>query len=989
MKRRLIALLLCIAMIGSMTVYAVGDDPVCTCGTETEEHAADCALLAEPAPEPDPVCTCGTATEEHGAECALYVAPAPVCTCGTATEEHAAECPLYVAPAPVCTCGVEDDLHTAECALYVEPVCPVCTCGTTSDFHDSSCPMFIDVGCTCGTQTDIHTEECPCYVAPECTCGSTGDGHAEECDAHTWGENGIPSTTPYTNVATMVRAPKRMMFKSVRNTFTPVDNDAIITSKIVSYNETTDDFTIKLESHVTGSSVTTETEETRPADIVLVIDMTGSMRYCIKCGYKFGYASGGPSKQCPGGCTPRVDAMRDAVEAFLQKVESSEVDHRVAVVPFARYTTNTGVFYHDDGSDHPKTHLNFKGVTSSTTTLSADQYSRALLQLNTGAKCDCKTCKGKTFAQQIMTWLNDDDYVQGGTYPGYGMTQAKQILANSKPLVEGEQRDKMIVFLSDGIPSTADTTKTALEKSAECASSYGATIYTVGIFLGADASNPTNLSFSTSDYGYDNENTVDTANTFMHLLSSNYPNAKAMTTDPSGYVAPANGGYYLSTNDTSDLTTIFTKIADQVTSGGSSITLDTKTEVRDEISKDFEIVYDAGTGEPKINFYTMSYTEKDTWVRDTEVPSGVTATVTDGVVSVTGFDYAENWVGEHVTTSVDGTVTTEYRGKKLVVEIGIDESASNQGGIMLPTNVPGNSGIFVDGTAMENFDQPAVDVAACSMTLIKNGQELYDGDTFDFTVNYVEFSGYVESDNNPYGLEAVGQEATRSATLGIDDEQKFGWCCTDDTCPADVIQMKPLVGSEISFTEAANPDYEITSVTVSYEENGATVTDTLVADSNGVYTTTVRPNMTVTFTNIPTKADLVITKKVDTKVPAESFMFHVSGEGVEMNVLIPSAAFVNKEGQVVIKNLQVGDYTITELVGDGAWNWRYNMKSVSAQNDSNASTDGVVNGISFRLTADGETVAFVNEYKNDFWLSGDSWCRNLWGDNSITATKSN
>lgn len=88
MKRRLIALLLCIAMIGSMTVYAVGDDPVCTCGTETEEHAAECALLAEPAPEPetDPVCTCGTETEEHTAECALYVAPAPVEPASNETE---------------------------------------------------------------------------------------------------------------------------------------------------------------------------------------------------------------------------------------------------------------------------------------------------------------------------------------------------------------------------------------------------------------------------------------------------------------------------------------------------------------------------------------------------------------------------------------------------------------------------------------------------------------------------------------------------------------------------------------------------------------------------------------------------------------------------------------------------------------------------------------------------------------------------------------
>lgn len=88
MKRRLIALLLCIAMIGSMTVYAVGDDPVCTCGTATEEHAAECALLAEPAPEPetDPVCTCGTENEEHTAECALYVAPAPVEPASNETE---------------------------------------------------------------------------------------------------------------------------------------------------------------------------------------------------------------------------------------------------------------------------------------------------------------------------------------------------------------------------------------------------------------------------------------------------------------------------------------------------------------------------------------------------------------------------------------------------------------------------------------------------------------------------------------------------------------------------------------------------------------------------------------------------------------------------------------------------------------------------------------------------------------------------------------
>ena len=51
MLRRLLAMLLCFAMIGSLTVYALDStDPVCTCGTTTEEHTPECALYV-PAPE--------------------------------------------------------------------------------------------------------------------------------------------------------------------------------------------------------------------------------------------------------------------------------------------------------------------------------------------------------------------------------------------------------------------------------------------------------------------------------------------------------------------------------------------------------------------------------------------------------------------------------------------------------------------------------------------------------------------------------------------------------------------------------------------------------------------------------------------------------------------------------------------------------------------------------------------------------------------------
>ena len=133
LKRRLIAMLLCIAMIGSMTVYAVGDDTTCTCGTENDVHAEDCALLAEPETEPEPVCTCNTENDEHTSECALYVAPVtepevtepvidPDCTCGTTEpSSHAETCPCFEYSVVTCICGAGIGTHDTDCPLYKAP----------------------------------------------------------------------------------------------------------------------------------------------------------------------------------------------------------------------------------------------------------------------------------------------------------------------------------------------------------------------------------------------------------------------------------------------------------------------------------------------------------------------------------------------------------------------------------------------------------------------------------------------------------------------------------------------------------------------------------------------------------------------------------------------------------------------------------------------------------------------------------------------------
>lgn len=56
----------------------------------------------------------------------IKVPEEPVCTCGTETDEHAEDCPLYVKPEePACTCGSEDGIHAEDCPLYVAPEEPV------------------------------------------------------------------------------------------------------------------------------------------------------------------------------------------------------------------------------------------------------------------------------------------------------------------------------------------------------------------------------------------------------------------------------------------------------------------------------------------------------------------------------------------------------------------------------------------------------------------------------------------------------------------------------------------------------------------------------------------------------------------------------------------------------------------------------------------------------------------------------------------------
>ena len=107
--------------------------------------------------------------------------------------------------------------------------------------------------------------------------------------------------------------------------------------------------------------------------------------------------------------------------------------------------------------------------------------------------------------------------------------------------------------------------------------------------------------------------------------------------------------------------------------------------------------------------------------------------------------------------------------------------------------------------------------------------------------------------------------------------------------------------------------------------------------------------------------DLTIEKKAasDSNIdPNQTFVFRVQGEGVDMQVVITGA------NNQVIKNLPVGDYTITE---DTSWSWKYTPVGGATQE---LKSDSIQDGTA--------TVTFKNENKGTNWLTSLAKAINTW-----------
>lgn len=395
----------------------------------------------------------------------------------------------------------------------------------------------------------------------------------------------------------------------------------------------------------------------------------------------------------------RLNALKTAVTNFAKAVENKaagpdgdlsttedNVNHRIAFVGFA------------SGSKYGNTDYNY-GNTEVFVGANQYKYGTSAQGVYTRAFQDMNTSQGQSNVSASINALDAD----GGTLIDLGVEMANGIL-NANPVPAGEKRNRVIVVFTDGQPGWSgydgDVAQSAIDE-AQLAKNNGVTVYTVGIFSGADATSAGSNS--------DDASTVQKSNWFMQNLSSN--NGTVQT--PS---------YYLSAADANTLNNIFQQISNQIESGGSTATLSSETVIKDIISPAFALPTGATAANITLETYQCTGKNGDayTWSKN-DTAMDAQATVNDAQVSVTGFDFKDNYVG---TVTENGSVS--YRGNKLVISFTVTPKDGFLGGNNVYTNTM--AGIYENDSATEpvlKFERPQVNVPIGDVSVTADDQNVY------------------------------------------------------------------------------------------------------------------------------------------------------------------------------------------------------------------------------------------------------------------------
>lgn len=331
---------------------------------------------------------------------------------------------------------------------------------------------------------------------------------------------------------------------------------------------------------VKGAASSTTVTTTQPIDFTLVLDVSGSM----------------DDPMSKTDRTKRLDALKEAVKAFLDEAANTNTEAgselvRVGLVKFAGNEKN-GI-----GDD----------------TYRSGGYTYNYSQIVSDLTADMNGLKNKVSKLKAA----------GATRADNGFNLASKMMGSART-----DAKKVVIFFTDGSPTSSSGFEGKVaNKAVEAAKELkdgGATVYSIGVFSGADPS---------SIQGNENQ--------FMHAVSSNFPKATKYNQRGEGNI---KAGYYKSATNASELNAIFDEIekSETTTSAYTKVTMEDtlsgyveladsnyKVVAKDASGKvvsltknvDYTLTYDASTKKFTVAFlkplvnnvtYTLEYNVKPT-----------------------------------------------------------------------------------------------------------------------------------------------------------------------------------------------------------------------------------------------------------------------------------------------------------------------------------------------------------------------------------------
>ena len=313
-----------------------------------------------------------------------------------------------------------------------------------------------------------------------------------------------------------------------------------------------DDGSYTVNVDVKGAVNSTTVTTTQPIDFTLVLDVSGSM----------------DDPMSKTDRTKRLDALKEAVKAFLDEAANTNTEAgselvRVGLVKFAGNEKN-GI-----GDD----------------TYRSGGYTYNYSQIVSDLTADMNGLKNKVSKLKAA----------GATRADNGFNLAAKMMGSART-----DAKKVVIFFTDGSPTSSSGFEGKVaNKAVEAAKELkdgGATVYSIGVFSGADPS---------SIQGNENQ--------FMHAVSSNFPKATKYNQRGEGNI---KAGYYKSATNASELNAIFDEIEKSETTTSAYINVvmeDTLSEYAELAGSDYKVVAKDSSGQAvaltKDVDYTLTYDE--------------------------------------------------------------------------------------------------------------------------------------------------------------------------------------------------------------------------------------------------------------------------------------------------------------------------------------------------------------------------------------------